>query len=150
MQHTLLTIHILSAAAWIGGALMFGFAGPRMAKAGGPAAGAWLQVTLDASGKYFMPAAVLVLISGSFLVETNDAWGWGDPFVWLGITILVATIAIGFLVNKPAITAAQTAAASGDMGAAAANARKAASGGQMMVILLIVAEILMVTRFGSS
>jgi len=149
MQHTLLIIHILSAAAWIGGSFMFGFAGPRMAKAGGPAAGAWLGVALDASTKYYMPAAILSLLSGAFLVETNDAWDWSNAFVWIGVLIVVATMVIGFVVNKPAITAAQNAAAAGDFEAAAAGGKKAAAGGQAILLLLIAAEILMVTKFGA-
>ncbi|MEA1901901.1 MAG: DUF2269 family protein [Actinomycetota bacterium] len=149
MQHTLLILHILAAAAWIGGTIMLGFAGPRMAKAGGPAAGAWLQVTLDASGKYFMPAAILSLLTGSFLVETNDAWAWSDTFVWIGAVVIVLAIVIGLVVNKPAATAAKEAAEAGDMAAAASNAQRAALGGQIIMFLLIASEILMVTKFGS-
>lgn len=128
---------------------MFGFAGPRMAKAGGPAAGAWLGVAADAARKFYMPAAIVVLLSGSFLVETNDAWGWSDAFIWIGVVIVLAALVIGLVVNKPAVEAAREKAASGDMEGAAASARKAANGGTIILLLLVVAEILMVTRFGS-
>ena len=38
MTETLLVIHVLAAAAWLGGGFLNGFVGPRMAKAGGEAA----------------------------------------------------------------------------------------------------------------
>ncbi len=59
MSDTPLIVHILSAATWIGGSFLLGFAGPRMGKAGGPAAGAWIGVVLEAVTKFFIPAAVL-------------------------------------------------------------------------------------------
>ena len=149
MQETFLVIHILAGAAWIGGSLMFGFAGPRMARAGGPAAGAWLGVASDAALKFYMPAAIVLLLSGVALVETGDAWSWSQTFVWLGILVVVAAILVGFVVNRPALAAAKDAAAAGDGPGAAAHARKAAMGGTIILLLLIVAEVLMVTRFGA-
>ena len=128
---------------------MMGFAAPRMAKAGGPAAGAWLGVGKDAATKYFMPVAILVALSGVLLVTTNDAWEWGHAFVWLGLAIVALALLIGLVVNKPATDRALKAAGEGDIPAAQANAQRAGIGGVVILLLLIVAEILMVTRFGT-
>ncbi len=65
MDDALLITHILSAAAWIGGSMFLGFAGPRMAAAGGPAAGAWSGVALSAATRFFTPAALLTAGSGA-------------------------------------------------------------------------------------
>lgn len=149
MSETLLIIHILSAAAWIGGAFLLGFLGPRMGRAGGPAAGAWVGVVLQAIPKFFVPASLLTLASGITIVATQDEWDWSDIFVGLGIAIVVVALSIALFNNLPALTKMRDAAKSGDMPTVAANARRVTSGGATIGLLLVLAEIVMVLRLGS-
>ena len=57
MKETLLIIHILAGAAWIGAGFMNGFANPRMVKAGaGADAGlGWARTVSESIYKFFVP-----------------------------------------------------------------------------------------------
>ncbi len=149
MEETLLIIHILSAAAWIGGSMFLGFAGPRMASAGGPAAGAWIGVALASVTRFFTPVALLTAASGITMVFVLDQWEWTDAFVWVGLGVFVLALAIALGNNVRAMKAARSAAQAGDMEEAAANGRKLVRGGALIVILLIAAEVAMVLRLGA-
>ncbi|MDH3189369.1 MAG: hypothetical protein OEM39_01825 [Acidimicrobiia bacterium] len=149
LSETLLTLHILAAAAWIGGALLLGFVGPRMGKAGGPAAGAWVGVVLEAIPRFFVPAALLTLASGIAIVSTQDEWDWSDPFVGIGTTVVAVALAIALFNNTPALKAMLAAARAGDMPTLAANARKVTRGGSAIALLLMGTEAVMVLRLGA-
>lgn len=149
MNETVLIIHILSAAAWIGGSMLLGIVAPKMGRAGGPAAGAWIGVVLEVVPRFFIPAAVLTLASGATLVLIEDAWAWSDAFVGIGIAIVVVALAIALLNNVPSLKRMASAAASGDMPTVAVNARKVKVGGSTITLLLIAAEIAMVLRLGA-
>ena len=149
MSETLLVIHVLAAAAWLGGGFLNGFVGPRMAKAGGEAAIGWLRVLTDAAAKFFLPAAVVVLLSGILLVTVDDAYDWSAPFVGIGIAVAVIGIILAWFVLRPAAQRALAAASSGDFQTAASNGKRAGMVGQILGILLVLTEIAMVLRLGA-
>lgn len=148
MSETLLIIHILAAATWIGGSLLLAFAGPRMARAGGPVAGAWINVVLQAVPRFFVPAALLTLISGLGLVSADDQWDWSNAFIGIGIAAVIIALAIALFNNVPAMKAILLAAPSGDMETVSANARKVVVGGSTISLILILTVIAMVLRLG--
>lgn len=88
MRDLLLFLHILGAAGWIGGGLYSFFIIPRLAKQGSESSGT-LQAVLGSADKYFGPVAGLVLLSGIGLVLESDAYGWSEPFIWVGIGVFV-------------------------------------------------------------
>ena len=91
MTELLLVIHILSAAAWIGGAFLSGFVAPRLARSGVEGATlAWARVAAEAGAKYFNPAGILTALSGIGLVVTSDVYDWGDAFVSIGLAVVIA------------------------------------------------------------
>jgi len=149
MHETLLIIHILSAAAWIGGTFFLGFAGPRMGRAGGPAAGAWIGLVLQAVPRFFLPVSLLTLASGLLIVTNEEQWNWSDPFVGIGIAAVVIALSIAFLNNVPTLKAMIEAANSGDLPGVAARARKVTNGGLGIALTLIGAEVVMVLRLGA-
>ncbi len=149
MEDTLLIIHILSAASWIGGSLLMGFIGPRMASAGGPAAGAWIGVALAAVTRFFTPVGLLTAASGISLVLVLDQWEWTHAFVWVGLGVFVAVLAIATGNNVRSMKAARAAGQAGDMAAAAAAGKRIVRGGAAIVVLLFAAEIAMVLRLGA-
>lgn len=87
MREILLIVHILSAAAWIGGALFALTSFSALANRGGLSQIA--DVDEAVGSKYFGASVVLLLLSGVALVLTSDAFGWGDAFVLIGIGIVV-------------------------------------------------------------
>jgi hypothetical protein len=149
MTETLLVIHILAAGAWIGGGLLNGYVGPKMAAAGGPVAIQWLKVGIKAGARFFIPAGLLTGISGVTLVLVDDAYDWSDGFVGIGLAIVTIALGLALWVLLPAARGALAAAESGDFPAVAPKARRAALTGRVTVILLILAEIAMVLRLGA-
>lgn len=149
MDETLLAIHILSAAAWIGAGMFFGYAGPRFRAVGGPAVSGWIQVALGAITRFVAPAAILTALSGVVLVLVEDEFGWDDPFVWIGLAVFVVVLSIGLGWTAPKMRTALVALESGDMPSVAAAMRNVANAGVVIVVLLVFAEFAMVFRLGA-
>ncbi|MFZ0627070.1 MAG: hypothetical protein WAN34_11295 [Acidimicrobiia bacterium] len=88
----LLTIHILSIAAWFGGGLGGTFLRSRLLRQGGPVAVAALKASEAMGTRFFGPASGLTLLSGIGLVLSSDgAYGFGDLFVVLGMTVFLVS-----------------------------------------------------------
>jgi hypothetical protein len=149
MSDFLLILHILSAAAWIGGGLLSGFVSPRIARTGGEAALGWARVTAEAGAKYFNPAGILTVLTGIGLVLVSDQYDWSDGFVSIGLGVAIAGALIGGLAHRPGSVRIIAALESGDYAAAAGEGKKAAIWGTVTSGLLIVAVIVMVLKTGS-
>ena len=148
MTEFLLILHILSAAAWIGGGLLTGFVAPRMARAGSEASLGWARVSAAAGTRYFNPAGILTLLSGIGLVLTSDIYDWSDTFVSIGLGIAIAASLIGALAHRSGSGRLIAALESGDQVTAAAEGKKAAIWGTVTAGLLIVAVVVMVVKTG--
>src|SRR5688572_14506683 len=149
MSELLLIIHILAAAAWIGGGLLNGFVAPRISRSGlEGAALAWARVASQAGTHYFNPAGLLTALSGIGLVVVSDAYDWSDTFVSIGIAVVIAAGLIGALVHRPGGERIVTALESGDRAAAARDGKRAAIWGAVTIVLLIVAVVVMVLKTG--
>jgi hypothetical protein len=149
MTETLLIIHILAAAAWIGGGLLSGFLGPSMGAAGGETAINWIKSTHRAATRYYIPAATLTLLSGVGLVLVEEAYDWGAPFVWIGLVVVVLAAGAVSTILVPSAQKALTALEAGDFPSVAPHARRAGLTGRIIVILLMLAEVTMVLRLGA-
>ena len=150
MTELLLVIHVLSAAAWIGGAFLSGFVAPRLARSGIDGAPlAWARVAGEASAKYFNPAGILTALSGIGLVLTSEVYDWSDTFVSIGLGVVIATALIGALVHRPGGAKMISALESGDQATAAEEGKRAAIWGAVTSVLLIVAVVVMVLKTGS-
>ena len=141
-------LHILAAAAWIGAGIYNGYIGPRFVALGGEGAGSFVRVVSGAMTAYFMPAGILTLLTGAGLVLVNDAFGWGDLFVTIGLAVVVVTTLIGALVMGPTAKAAVGALDAGDMPTAGAAGRKLGLWGRVITLLLVVAVVFMVLKTG--
>jgi hypothetical protein len=149
LERTVLTIHILSAAVWIGTGVFFMYAGPRFRGIGGPAVAGWIQVALDAITRVVSPTAILTVLSGVTLVLIETAWGWGDAFVWIGIGVFVVVLSIGIGWSAPNMAKALAALEAQDMPSVGASMKRVANAGLVIVALLIFAEFAMVFRLGA-
>lgn len=89
MREVLLIVHIAAAGAWLG-ANIVQIAGQRMMAATPPEArAAWYRVTGGLAGPVYIPAGVLLVISGSWMVLTVDAYSFADAFVVIGLAVIV-------------------------------------------------------------
>lgn len=87
MGELLLTIHILAAAAWIGGGLYSTFSATALANSMGlePV----MLIEDSVATKYFGTSVVVLLISGIGMVLNSDQFGWTNAFVLIGIGAIV-------------------------------------------------------------
>ena len=87
MRELLLTIHILAAAAWIGGGLFAGVSFSKLATQMGLGP---LRALDDSVGpKFFGTAVGVMVLSGAGLVMMSETVGWGSVFVLVGIAVVV-------------------------------------------------------------
>jgi len=150
MSELLLIVHILAAAAWIGGGLLNGFVAPRISRSGLEGASlAWARVAAQAGTRYFNPAGLLTALSGIGLVVVSDVYDWSDTFVSIGIAVVIAAGLIGALVHRPGGERIITALESGDRAAAARDGKRAAIWGAVTIVLLIVSVVVMVLKTGT-
>ncbi len=111
MRGILVTIHVLAAAAWIGGGLFSSVSLISLAKS----LGVKTVLSLDqAVGNRFFGAAVgTVALSGVALVLTSDSYGWGTTFVLVGLAVIVLDGALEGAVFGPRLKKLAAAAESG-------------------------------------
>lgn len=87
VQEFLLVVHILAAAAWIGGSL---FAGYSFSVLGSLRDLKTVKSVEEATGaKFFGTAVVTLFLSGAALVIVSDRFSWGHGFVLIGIAAIV-------------------------------------------------------------
>lgn len=99
MRDFLLVVHILAAAAWIGGSL---FAGYSFSVLGALRDLKTVKAVEEATGgKFFGTAVVILFLSGAALVVISDRFGWGHAFVLIGIgAIAVEGILEGAVIGR--------------------------------------------------
>ena len=94
-----LFVHVLAAITWIGGAGAIQVFGILTKRAADPAKTAFFIRNVSwMVMRVFLPASVLVFVSGVGLVE-NGFWDWDETFVTAGIILwaAVSLIAFGYL-----------------------------------------------------
>ncbi len=97
----LLFVHITSVVVWVGGSILLQVVGGRFAAANDAvASAAYGQHTADVGTKVFMPASILVLASGIWMVA-DAGIPWEEPFVVYGIVAVVVTTVVGAAVLGP-------------------------------------------------
>jgi hypothetical protein len=73
----------------------------RLAQAGGSSNGRAIEIMVDKAGIFFGIMFALVVGGGVGLVITQDQWGWGDTFVWVGIgAVVLSGVWQGLFANK--------------------------------------------------
>jgi uncharacterized membrane protein len=96
MYNLLVVLHILSAIAWVGGGLTQQLGVIQARKRGGSAeadrvflASAWME-------KYiYMPAPILVVLTGITMVLTNDSWAFSQIWIYSALALIVVAGVLG-------------------------------------------------------
>ena len=148
MRETLLVIHIIGVAAWLGANLTMAFAGSYNAGAE-PSTRRWWAVTQGNMGRiYKSVAAVVVLVTGVWLVLDDAGISMGSTFVSIGYAAIIIGILFGIFVYGPGCRRMAQAIDEGDGEAErSANSRLAVVGG-IETIILVVTIVAMVGGWG--
>lgn len=88
-------LHIMAAVVWVGGAILLQAMAQFALKSDLSGRAAEFAGEVEVIGKrFFTPLSFVVLVLGIGLVQQGD-WGFGKPWVILGMLGIVATIATG-------------------------------------------------------
>lgn len=97
----LLFVHILAAGAWLGASVTQGLVTPAMQKTGGAPAAAWMRQTSRMSLVLYMPAAIVLLITGFWMVIRDNLYEFEQAFVAIGIITVIVGAVLGMRVFGP-------------------------------------------------
>jgi uncharacterized membrane protein len=143
-------VHIAAAMVWIGGAVLAQVFGILAKRAGDPARSAAYGRDMAFIGpRVFMPAALVVLITGVILTEDGN-WDWSEPFVWLGILgwAAVAFTAFAFLARAMG-RVGERMAAEGPSPALGAEVGRLVLLGRLLILVLFAIVFVMVVKPGT-
>ncbi len=150
MFEGLLVLHILGVAAWLGANVtQFVVNGP-MIEDRGPVAARWLRTTAVMSKTIYMPAAILILITGILLVVTSDGdHTFSDPFVSIGFLMIIVGAVVGITVLSPQAERAADAFDADDGDTADSALTRIRQFGSIDTVLLIVTIWAMASKLGT-
>lgn len=99
LYDTALFLHVVAIALWLGaGVALMSFL-QMASKAGSLDVAAAVVARDEKLGSTLFPAAgVVALLSGAWLVH-DGPWGWGDPWISIGLTGIFAAILFGAIVH---------------------------------------------------
>lgn len=110
----LLVLHIAGAGTWLGANVVQAVVPPAAARAGQAALASWYRITSALATRLYMPAAILILVTGILLVLQDRAYGFGSLFVTIGFGMVVIGAVLGILVFGPGGESAAEAVESGE------------------------------------
>jgi hypothetical protein len=146
LRDFLLIVHIAGAGTWLGANIVQAVVTPMAVKEGGTAASGWYRIAGRLSTVLYMPAAILILLTGIFLVLQSDVYGFGSLFVTIGFITIVIGALFGMFVFGPVSKRAADAIDAGDTGGIKAATGRLATFGVIDTILVLVTITVMVLR----
>jgi uncharacterized membrane protein len=98
----LLFFHISMVVIWVGGGTMIQLFALRILKATDPMRMAEFGQDVEfISTRAFIPASLLAVVSGVWLVIDSDFWGFGDDWIVIGLILFAITFLAGALFFGP-------------------------------------------------
>ena len=95
LYHSLMTIHVLMAVAWIGGGLMITLQAERSRQAHDEAELIKTAITADFwATRVFIPASIVLLLCGIGMVVDGHI-GFSKPFVDVGLAVWLVSLGLG-------------------------------------------------------
>jgi uncharacterized membrane protein len=113
-RNILLVLHIGGAGTWLGANVVQAVVPPAAARLGKETLAGWYRLSSLLARRLYIPAAILILITGVLLVVENEAYGFGTTFVTIGMVMIVVGAVLGLTVLGPGGDAAAAAVESED------------------------------------
>ena len=146
MRDVALWLHIIGASMWIGTNVAQMVIGPKLVNGG--AGLQWLKAVEKASGPIYGSASVLILLTGIYLVLSNDAFSFGSAFVGIGIAVVIIGGALAGLVFNRKTRQVIGLFEGGDSAKAIPVYKSIASWAVLDTALLVFAVLAMVSKWG--
>jgi hypothetical protein len=106
-------------------------------------------VAAKLSSRLYMPAAILILATGIWMVLLEDAYGFGTLFVTIGFVMIVIGALLGIFVFDRGSQQAASAIEAGDQSAVKSATGRIAAFGVLDTVLLLFTITAMVLRLGA-
>ena len=142
----LLILHIAGAGTWLGANVVQAVVPPAAANVGAATLAGWYRLTSVLARRLYIPAALLILISGVLLVLQDGRYGFGSTFVAIGFGMIVVGAVLGSVVFGPGGEVAAAAVESGDGSAIRVAVARITRWGLVDTLLLLFTIGVMVTR----
>lgn len=146
MRNAALWLHIIGASMWLGTNLAQLFIGPKLVNGG--AGLQWLKAVEKASGPLYGSASVVILLTGVYLVISNDAFSFGSAFVGIGIAVVIIGGALAGLVFNRKTRQAIGFFESGETAKALPVYKSIGTWGMLDTALVAFAVLAMVSKWG--
>lgn len=146
MRNLLLVLHIIGVATWLGANMVLFISTKRLVAQGGQVAAAWTGMTLLWGRILYMPAAILVLITGTWLV-LDTGWEFSDAFVSVGFMVIIIATILGIVVIAKIGERATAAFGAGDDATGNAEINKLIPWAILDTVLVVVAIFAMVGKW---
>lgn len=100
-REILLILHIAGAGTWLGANIVQAVVPPMAARQGVATLAGWYRITAAMSARLYVPAAILILLTGVLLVLDSEVYGFGELFVTIGFGMIVVGALFGQFVFGP-------------------------------------------------
>ena len=142
----LLVFHIAGAGTWLGANIVQAVVPPAAARAGTATLAGWYRITSILARRLYIPAAMLILLTGVLLVLQSDAYGFGDLFVTIGFAMIIVGAVLGVVVFGPGGETAAEAVETEDVSKIRSAVAKLSTWGVVDTLLLLFTIAAMVLR----
>jgi uncharacterized membrane protein len=142
-------LHIVASMVWVGGVVTLSALASQILRRGEREEIARFVGSVRLIGPLvFAPPPLLLIATGIWSVIDNDAWDFGQTWVWLAIALLLAASVFGAVFQSRAAISAGRSAAAGDDREAARQLGRWTWGLLLIFLLLLVATWDMVFKPG--
>lgn len=148
MGELLLLVHIVAVGAWLGANMTQLVVTPALQRTGGAPAAAWMRQTVRIGKAIVSPAAVVLLITGFWMVLRDSLYDFEQTFVVIGVLMVIVGSVLGMRVFGPGGREAAGLHEAGDTAAVGKAHQRLAMFGAIDTALLIFTIWAMVTRLG--
>ena len=148
LSDVLLFVHIVAVMAWLGGGFLAGVFAGRMKTADPEHRLGFARLMRKVSTGLFMPAAIVVLLAGTWLVIDSEVFEFDQLWISIGFGVVVITAAMGPLFFKPTIERGIAAMESGDGPAVGAAMQRLGMGSKAALVLEFFAVWAMIVKPG--
>lgn len=145
-REILLVLHIIGAGTWLGANVVQAVVPPAAARVGAATLADWYRITSVFPKRLYMPAALLILITGVALVIDSDAYEFGSTFVTIGFGMIILGALLGIVIFGPGGERAADAVESEDHGMIRSAVSRLTAWGLVDTLLLIFTITAMVLR----
>jgi hypothetical protein len=143
-----LALHILGVACWFGANVTQLVLSPRYAEGDAGEAAGWTRQTTWLGERYYPAVGAVVAITGITLV-IDGPWAWADPFVWVGIAVVIIGAVMGVAFFGPLAKRRLAGLEGGDQADADAAQARIIPLAYVDSALIVLAVLAMIDKWGA-